>query len=395
MSDFKNQINELITKMIKTKDENKFRELVKKANELIKSDENANNSSLLQFMVLFNDFNLIVRYKKSFNSLYNGELNKKDSEMKNVIHIAVLKNISPKIIKFLLKDNKTIIEAKSCNGKTPLYFAVRYNNVKLTRLLLAHEAKPDKIVRDVYYDERYNNETPLICAVRKGHYDIVDLLIKYDADVNIRIKTYDADDVEIYGDSALHLAVKSEQTNITKLLLKHGASPNIVNELGQTPLFYAVNESRNYEIIKLLIKYGARINIIDNHGKNMFDYVRHTRKFIKHFTQNLYMINMNVSDDSDDDSDDDDEINIDDDDIDDGNEPDDDDIDDGNESDDDNIDESNDENENSDKIENLIDSGTIQITKSLAPVINERSNLKIVKPAKLNPLMITRSDDSM
>lgn len=392
MSDFKNQINELITKMIKTKDESKFRELVKKANELIKSDENVNNSSLLQFMILFDDFNLIVRYKSSFNSLYNGELNKKDSEMRNVIHIAVLKNISPKIIKFLLKDNKTIIEARDCNGKTPLYFAVRHNNMKLTRLLLNHKAKPDKMIRDVYYNGRRNNETALICAVRKGYYDIVDLLIKYGADVNIRTKTYDGYEVEIYGDSALHFAVKSEQINITKLLLKHGAKPNIVNELGQSPLFYAVNESRNYGIIKLLIKYGARIDIIDENEKSMFDYIRHNRRFIKQFTQDLYMLSTNESDDEFENSDDFDDSSYDSDDS-------DDEFDENDENNENSSDDENNENdENSDKNENSSDNelnDTIQTIKSIDPTINEYSNLKIVKPTKPEPLIISPSFDSM
>lgn len=51
----------------------------------------------------------------------------------------------------------------------------------------------------------------------------------------------------------------------TKFLLKHGANPNLVNSLGETPLHQAADNSQ-YIIAELLLKYQADPNKQQNDG---------------------------------------------------------------------------------------------------------------------------------
>lgn len=60
-----------------------------------------------------------------------------------------------------------------CQGYTPLYIAVVYNNRDIARLLLENGANQSLSI------ETQNGQTPLSTAERKGHSDMVTLLKKY------------------------------------------------------------------------------------------------------------------------------------------------------------------------------------------------------------------------
>lgn len=70
------------------------------------------------------------------------------------------------------------------------------------------------------------------------------------------------------GDTPLHRAV-SRGAEMVKLLLDHGADPNLVNAQGDTPLVGVVSTAP--EIIELLITHGADPWIANDRGDNAFD----------------------------------------------------------------------------------------------------------------------------
>lgn len=304
-----------------------FQQCIQKTFTLINSSENMSKKSLLHYMVQYGDVKLINIYKHQFNENYTNELNSKDKHGSTPLHSIISNTNLLDVVKYLLDEEEIDIDAEDDEGRTPLYISISNNNIKMIRLLLKHGADPNKEISindtkmirtllkhsDIQFVRLSNNEIsngnlskyaycgepPLIYAIRKGYHDSAKLLIEYDASINDSIRASDYG-VQVYGDTALHFATKYEQTSTVELLLEYEADVNVVNELGQTPLFYAVNESRNYEIIKLLIEYGARIDIIDKHGKSMFDYIKNENKRIKvesFINDCLKSTNSNQSDD--------------------------------------------------------------------------------------------------
>lgn len=98
-------------------------------------------------------------------------------------------------------------------------------------------------------------ETPILqLAAQQGNYELVKLLIKYDANVN---------EMNRVGQTPLAWAARFEHVAIVELLLKSGADPNVTGNTYQlTPLIgTAVNG--NVAIGSLLIQNGATIDTKD------------------------------------------------------------------------------------------------------------------------------------
>ena len=76
-----------------------------------------------------------------------------------------------------------------------------------------------------------------------------------------------------HHNTILHLIVLGfysldDPEEVVYILLNQGASPNVKNDKGETPLHLACRPSmRNPEIVKLLVKYGADPWIRTNEGK--------------------------------------------------------------------------------------------------------------------------------
>ena len=103
-------------------------------------------------------------------------------------------------------------------------------------------------------------QTGLHVAMRKGHLELVKLLLTAGADANIG---------ESYGQTALHKAASIENLEIVKLLLTAGADVNLQEHYGQTALHVAVPQG-NLEIIEVLLTAGADVNIRDHDGETAF-----------------------------------------------------------------------------------------------------------------------------
>src|SRR5688572_23088792 len=59
---------------------------------------------------------------------------------------------------------------------------------------------------------------------------------------------------DVDGNTALHWAALNGDASLVKVLLKRGASPDITNNVGATPLLYAVG---NVDSVRALLEAGA------------------------------------------------------------------------------------------------------------------------------------------
>ena len=99
-------------------------------------------------------------------------------------------------------------------------------------------------------------DTALICAVRKENIDLVRLLLANGADVNV---------TNHWGDTALMWAIEVENVELVQLLLDNGADVNAREKNGVTALLLAANEEKT-EMVKFLLANGADVNVADDNG---------------------------------------------------------------------------------------------------------------------------------
>jgi hypothetical protein len=96
----------------------------------------------------------------------------------------------------------------------------------------------------------------LHCALISKDSESIRLLTERHANVNA---------VNKHGQTSLHLALKQELPNEATLIIQHGASVNAKDQYGTTPLHIAA-KLYNPDLVKLLLDRGALVNnVIVNH----------------------------------------------------------------------------------------------------------------------------------
>jgi ankyrin repeat protein len=79
------------------------------------------------------------------------------------------------------------------------------------------------------------------------------------------------------GETALHLAVKSKNQELIKVLIDKGADIEASTNIKATPLHYAASFA-NAEIINLLVERGANVNALDNNNELPIDWATKMKK---------------------------------------------------------------------------------------------------------------------
>eukprot|EP00128_Syssomonas_multiformis_P007040 Colp12_sorted_trinity150504_noHs@22461 len=147
------------------------------------------------------------------------------------------------IVRFVVEIYPDCANATDCDGELPLHAAVKTRNLRICACLLACGADPNKC--------HYSDRSALHVAAENKDTEISRLLIDHGADLNKRDS--------FPGATPLHIAVFTENYSLCLLLLENGADPNICDEQRHTPLYEAARfgEAR---ICELLLDYGADPN---------------------------------------------------------------------------------------------------------------------------------------
>jgi hypothetical protein len=98
----------------------------------------------------------------------------------------------------------------------------------------------------------YSWLTPLHAASGHGHAEVVHLLLRYDADVNIRDRSGGRWTPLLFASSLAH-------ANVVQLLLEHGADVNAQTTANNTPLWIASFHG-HVEVARLLLEHGADVH---------------------------------------------------------------------------------------------------------------------------------------
>lgn len=166
---------------------------------------------------------------------------------------------NPSIVRILVAAG-TDVNAEDIKKRTALTRACFKSILEIVKILL-DSGEADINIKDSDY------ETPLIFASMAGDTNIVELLLKYDQQIDINA-------IDRWGMNALMCACHRDHVRIVNLLLEHGADPNIANQRpGYTALTYAIDQD-NIQIVKLLLQHMNEhsVNLPDTYGRTPLYY---------------------------------------------------------------------------------------------------------------------------
>ena len=213
--------------------------------------------------------------------------------------IAAITNNHPDVARFLI-DRGADIKATDWYGRTPLWAAVETRNMdvdnasfensidrapylNLIQLLLERGADPNVRTREVPPIRReflritgslawvdFTGQTPFLSAALAGDLPVMKLLLKHGADPNI--PTF-AGTTALMAAAGVNWVV--DQTydegqpallDAVKLCVELGMDINAVNSMGLTAVHGAANRGSD-EILKFLVAQGASLNVKDKEGR--------------------------------------------------------------------------------------------------------------------------------
>ena len=188
------------------------------------------------------------------------------------------------------------LERPSANGTRPLVVAIINNHIELALFLLEKGADPN--AADDFY-----KRTPLFAAVERRNpdftrdtapplpdnrdpMDLIKALLARGANPNAQVNTtpfrgffqVSANWVNFDGQTAFIRAALSGDVTLMRLLLEHGADPNLKTYEGSTALMaaagvnwvvaqtYSRSDDEYLEAAKLCLEKGADVNAINNQG---------------------------------------------------------------------------------------------------------------------------------
>ncbi len=170
------------------------------------------------------------------------------------------------------------VNARDVYDSTALHYAAAScGNVRVVKVLLASGA-------DVNARNK-GNVTPLIYSINMAcdKTDITMALIEAGADVNVA----ESGD----GDTALWLATTESSREVVKQLLKKGANPNAqatgVGWVGYTPLHMAALNGLTGRV-QLLLQYGASVNIRNANGQTPLDVANKNSPETRHLLEEYF-----------------------------------------------------------------------------------------------------------
>ncbi|XP_003893473.1 2-5A-dependent ribonuclease isoform X1 [Papio anubis] len=165
------------------------------------------------------------------------------------------------LVQQLLEGGANVNFQEEEGGWTPLHNAVQMSNEDIVELLLRYDADP--VLR------KKNGATPFIVAAIAGNVKLLELFLSKGADVN---------ECDFYGFTAFMEAAVYGHVKAVKFLYERGANVNLrrktkedqerLRKGGATALMDAAKEG-HIEVLKILLdEMGADVNACDNMGRN-------------------------------------------------------------------------------------------------------------------------------
>ncbi len=199
-------------------------------------------------------FNLSIKYKDSLETFLKcgTKPDYPDKNAQTLLYTAITSDDLETAE--ILKKYKANLNHKDNQGKSPIFYTTTPQTIQWLSKNGANLNQVDN-----------NKQTVLHQNIAENNYNISKLLLRLGANPNI----YDK-----YNLPPLYYA---KSTKIMELLLQNKVSPNVITPQGSTLLHNCV-KTNNTKAVELLLKYKANPNIPDKDKKIPFDYVLNNPK---------------------------------------------------------------------------------------------------------------------
>jgi len=229
------------------------------------------------------DFQKAEEYIREGKTHTTNVINSKDRNGNSPLSIAVSKQDS-EMMGFLI-ENGADVNIEDFFRVPPIYYAVTKGTTEMIELLIDKKASISG-----YFSYAGEKRTLVGWAIDENSPEKVEVLLKHGASPNSKFDFYDDSQ-----DSCLHAAIRRDYKKIVELLVKYKADVNVQNERGETPIYLAISSKRP-KIIKLLYDNGADIDNVKNiRNETPSDYVKlfYSGKTIKEIAAETESANVN------------------------------------------------------------------------------------------------------
>ena len=162
------------------------------------------------------------------------------------------------------------VNAPGPDGETPLMVLARGNGLDAARILIEHGA-------DVKAREKWRGQTALIWAAAEGQSGMIKLLLEHGADPNVQSdvnewqRQVSAEKRRMYrpygGMTALMYAARQGCVACAEALVAGGADKDLSDPRGVTALIIAL-DNLHFDLASYLVKAGASLNVWDWWGRS-------------------------------------------------------------------------------------------------------------------------------
>ena len=142
------------------------------------------------------------------------------------------------------------IDQPSIGGMSALHWAAREGNVEVVAALVGASANPNL--------PNKAGKTPVALAAESGQVEVLEFLVSKGGDI--------AHVDQIGGTPLLWAVALSKNPATAKYLIEQGASVNVVDKSGMTPLIWAAGIGQP-ESVALLVENGADLDAVEIHAK--------------------------------------------------------------------------------------------------------------------------------
>ncbi|MCZ6914954.1 MAG: ankyrin repeat domain-containing protein [Rickettsia endosymbiont of Ixodes persulcatus] len=199
------------------------------------------------------NLNIIYQSKErlNFDKIHTATLQAYDNSLEKFPKELLRQGIAAVAVKLDINNLKYLSDE---NMKAFIHYAIHNNSAKALEFWLDTMQKQytqeASLLIDNYINARDNKgNTQLIYSAKAENKDVIEVLIKYGAEIDVQGED---------GMTALHWLAKSGHLEPFKLLVNHGANPNIIDYThGRTALHFAAAGS--LDIVKYLIEKNPNI----------------------------------------------------------------------------------------------------------------------------------------